>query len=130
ERELDEVFAVLQHVELEVVLAQHADAVDVALGKILELRRFFAELEQDLKTIERALELADLLEVVGDLFELALALDQRAARFAGVRIEPHRGEAVVEVYERRFVWTVTELGVVQELTPRGGGFGVLLRTLE
>ena len=38
ERELDEVLVVLQDVELEVVVAQHADAVDVALGEVLELR--------------------------------------------------------------------------------------------
>ena len=35
--------------------------VDVALGEILELRRFLAELEQDLKAVECSLELANLL---------------------------------------------------------------------
>ena len=95
ERELDEVLVVLQDVELEVVVAQHADAVDVALGEVLELRRLLAELEQDLEAVERALELADLLEVVGDLLELALALDQRAPRLgrAAGRAGPPRARS-------------------------------------
>src|SRR5262249_55968945 len=130
ERELDEVLVVLEDVELEVVLAQHADAVDVALGEVLELRRLLAELEQDLEAVECALELADLLEIVGDLLELALALDQRAARFGGVRVEPDRSEAVVEVDERRFVRPVAELGMMEQLAPRRGRVGVLLRALE
>src|SRR5690606_18473801 len=92
ERELDEVLVVLQDVELEVVVAQHADAVDVALGQVLELRRFLAELQQELEAVERALELADLLEVIGDLLELALTLDQRAASLGGSRIEAYCGE--------------------------------------
>ena len=39
ERELDEVFVVLEDIELEVVVAEDADAVDVAFREVLELRR-------------------------------------------------------------------------------------------
>src|SRR4029079_14122593 len=142
ERELDEVLVVLQDVELEVVVAQDADAVDVALGEVLELRRFLAELEQDLEAVERALELADLLEVVGDLLELALALDECAPGLGARRVEADRGEAVVEVDERGLVGAAAgagvtagaaqpgEAGVVDQRLPRDGGLGVLLGALE
>jgi hypothetical protein len=119
ERQPDEVLVVLQHVELQVVAGQHPDAVDVALGDVLELPRVLAQLEHDLEAVEGALELAGDLEVVGDLLEPALRLDQRAPGLGRRRVEPRDRRADVEVHQRLLVRTIAQRRVGrQRLPPR------------
>jgi hypothetical protein len=130
ERELDEVLVVLQDIELEVVVLEHPDAVEVALGKVLELARLLAQLEQDLVAVERALALATGLEVVGHLLEPSLAVDQRApadGRVSALALDRH---AVVEVDQGLLVRAIAQRRVPGQRLPGRGRRLVLLGLLE
>ena len=117
ERDAQKVLVVLQDVELEVVLFEHADAVDVALGEVLEARRVLAELEQDAVAVERAVALAVGLELVGDLLEQALRRDQVAVAALLVAVAGG-GDADVEVHERLFVHAAAQARIAEHALPR------------
>src|SRR5205085_2842143 len=80
------ILVILEDVELEVVLLEHADAVDVALGQVLVAAGVAAELQENRVTIEGALSFAAGVELVGDLFEQALRLDQVAVALVLVAV--------------------------------------------
>ena len=84
------------------VLAQDADAVDEALEHVLEHPALAADLDEHLEAVERALALADALEVVGGLLEEAHRGDVRLARLPGVAALL-RAAREVELNERAVV---------------------------
>ncbi len=101
-----EVLVVLQHVVLEVVLLEDADAVEVALGQVLERPGAPPDLQQDLVAVEGPLALAQRLELVRHLLEQPLGRHQVGV--AGLLPLLEAAVAQVEVDQRLDVGVAPE----------------------
>ena len=111
------VLVILEDIELQVVLFEDADAIDVALGEVLEARRILAQLEQDAVAVEGAVALAVRLELVGHLLEQTLRLHQVAVAALLVAVA-HGGDADVEVDQRLLVHAAAQARIAQHALPR------------
>ncbi len=128
QRETLEVLVVLEHVIPEVVLAEDADAVEVALGEILE-RALLAERQEHLVAVERSLALALRLEAVGGGLEQVHALDGRTPARAAIA-EPMARAPEIEVNEPARIEVVAEPDVVREALPQHPRRAIVAVVLE
>jgi hypothetical protein len=114
--QLGKVFEVLEHVVLEVVGREDADAAQVALGQVLE-RALLSDVEQHLVAVERALALPDGLEPVGGRLDGLHAQHALAAR-GGVVFQLLTSAAQVEAHEAQDVEVLAQPGVLREPLPQ------------
>ncbi len=128
ESELLEVLVVLEHVVLEVVLLEDADAVQVALGQVLE-GALPAEREQHLVAVEGALAEPARLEAVGRRLEQVHALHHGAPP-GGLVAEPVAGAPQVESHEPLRIGLLPESSVLGETLPQNARPAVVPRLLE
>ena len=127
-RELAEVVVVLHDVVLEPILAQDPDAVEVALGEVLEAA-FAADAEQNAVTIERTLAKARRLEAVGSRREKMHRLDDGLAPRSSIT-EPQTHATVVEANEAACVRVAREARRLRELLPEDARARVVALFLE